>query len=375
MRVGIDAYVLTTQFTGMGRYLVNLLREFPQAGPGYTYFVYCLPDAPHLDFLAAPCFVMWPIPPLPLPAKRTLWEQVLLPVYARRDHLDVLFCPAYTTPILVNYRTVTAIHDAIYAQRQNHLPPKETWAPRIFSWLAARVSDRIIAVSEFSKRQIVHDYGIPANRIDVIYEASDPSFSPVRDQDKMSAMKERYGLQGEFVLYVGQILQRRHVPCLLQTFRSLRQHFQAIQLVLVGKNRTYPFVDIQALIKEMGLQDTVVWKENVPDEDLVLLYNAAEVLVYVSSQEGFGLPVLEAMACGCPVITSSTSSLPEVAGDAALQVTPGDVDELTEAIRQVLTDRSLRERLAKKGLHRAAQFSWRRTAEQTLKVLESVVKG
>lgn len=371
MRIAVEGLDLTRQRTGMGRYVLNLLRGFAEVGSSNTYCIYCLPDSPEPGILNEACFVRRPISYLPLPAKRTLWEQVLLPLHVRRDGAQVLFCPSYTAPALTACSMVTAIHDAVYALPRSQLSPRETWAGKVFSALAARRAVRIVTPSRSSRRQVAVAYGIPDERIEVIPLASDPIFRPMSEGTRVvGELKARYGVGDRFVLYVGQILQRRHVPCLLEAFHEVHRIFPEYQLVLVGGNRMHPYVDLRSLIKRLDLEDVVVWEAYVPDEYLVSLYGAAQVFVYVSSQEGFGLPVLEAMACGCPVVTSNTSSLPEVAGEAAIQVAPGDVGVLAEALRRLLTDPALREDLARKGIERAAHFSWRNTAQRTLRVLE-----
>jgi glycosyltransferase involved in cell wall biosynthesis len=359
----------------MGRYLINLLQAFAQVAPRHRYIVYGPPGMHRPAFLDKPCFEVKLLPCRAPFANRTIYEQWSLPRQAHADALDVLFMPAYTAPILPTAcALVTAIHDAVYLRGDVQIRLGDVLVPWLFSQVAARRSTVVLTDSEAARNEVLCRYKLPAQKVRCIYNASDAIFRTLAPGPWDWAVRRRYGLNGRLVLYVGQILRRRHVPALIQSFGAIARDLADCHLLLVGANRLHPAVDLRALVRRLGLGQQVSWVEYVSESDLLCLYNLADVFVYVSSVEGFGLPVLEAMACGCPVITSNTSSLAEVAGDAACQVTPGDVAELEHAMRDILNNRSLRETMARNGVARAAQFSWRSTAERTLQVFDQVAR-
>jgi len=220
----------------------------------------------------------------------------------------------------------------------------------------------VLTLSEYSKRDIVRRYNVPPDKITVTGLAAAPMFRPIHDEARLSDVRERYGTGKEFILSVGNLQPRKNIKTLIEAYVRLRRaDATRHRLVLVGK-KAWLHDGIFAAARASGYADDLVFTGYVPDADLVALYNAADLFVYPSIFEGFGLPPLEAMACGTPVVTSNTSAIPETVGDAALTVDPLDPVSLADAIILALFNRTFHDYLARLGLQRAALFSWPMTA-------------
>ena len=267
--------------------------------------------------------------------------------------------------------TVLTVHDLIFRRYPAHHKRLNRWYLNTTMPLFCRRADHIIAVSEQSKRDVIEAYGIPAEKITVIYEAADPRFRPQPPED-VAAARARYGLPEQYVLFVSTIEPRKNLSRLLAAFERVHAAGLADALVIVGK-RGWLFDAFFADLAHSPAKDAVIFPGFVPDADLPAVYAGAQAMAFPSEFEGFGLPVLEAMACGAPVVCSDTSSLPEVAGDAALLVDPLNVDALAAALARVLQDEPLREQMRARGLAQAARFSWARAAEETLAVYRQVL--
>jgi glycosyltransferase involved in cell wall biosynthesis len=289
---------------------------------------------------------------------------------------DLFHATEHLLPPLGRVKTVFTFHDAIYALfPQHHLPMNRAYLGLMMPRFLRR-ADAIIAISECSRRDAVRLYGIAPDRMRVIYEGVDPRFRPAEQPGTLEEVRRRYRLPGEYLLAVGTIEPRKNLSMLLDAFLAVRHQSgrQDLRLVIVGKNG-WLFQDFYRRLAGMGLDDgkQVVFPGFVANEDLPAVYGGAACFVFPSIYEGFGLPVLEAMASGTPVVCSNTSSLPEVAGDAALMVAPDDAGAFANAVERVLADAGLRDDLRARGLRRASQFTWERTAQQTTEVYASVL--
>ncbi|MBA2853108.1 glycosyltransferase involved in cell wall biosynthesis [Methanococcus maripaludis] len=233
-----------------------------------------------------------------------------------------------------------------------------------------KVVDQIITISEHAKNEIVTNLGVSEEKIKVIPLAADENYIPLRES-KINAVNSKYNINYPFIFYVGGLAPNKNVDTLIKSFYKLKKLGIPNKLLLAGEKRL-KYKSTFELIEKLNLQNEVIFTGYVPDEDLPGLYNAADLFVYPSLYEGFGIPPLEAMACGTPVITSNTSSLPEVVGDAGITVNPYDVDELANKMHEVLTNEDLRNNMSKKGIERAKLFSWKKCAEEHLKVYEEV---
>jgi glycosyltransferase involved in cell wall biosynthesis len=292
------------------------------------------------------------------PLVRILWEQLVLPW----ESMDLLHSTAFVTPLMARWPTVVTIYDLSFL----HYPQVLTAARRAYltllSPLSCRRARRIVAISASTRRDLVKQWGIPAGKIDVAYPGVGEQFRPL-PKDEVEAFRVRHGLPRRFILHLGTLEPRKNLVRLIQAFARLRTD---AKLVLAGGSGWLDD-EITAEIERHGLQNEVLLPGYIADKALVFWYNAASVLAYPSLYEGFGLPVIEAMACGTPVVTSTASSLPEAAGEAGLLIDPEDGEMMADALQRALTDEDLRDHMRMRGLTQAAHFTWQATAMATVR--------
>ncbi|MBN1486828.1 MAG: glycosyltransferase family 4 protein, partial [Anaerolineae bacterium] len=279
--------------------------------------------------------------------------------------MEHLLLPLNKTP------TTLTVHDLIFRHLPQHHKPLNRWYLNATLPLYCKRASHIIAVSEATRQDIIHSYDIPEEKISVIYEAADPKFQP-QSQKKVNDVRNRYHLPQDFLLYLGTIEPRKNLIRLLKAWEPLYQANEAPPLVLGGK-RGWLSDDFFAALEQSPARDGVLLTGYVADEDLPALYAAATAFIYPSLYEGFGLPPLEAMACGTPVVCSNASSLPEVVGTAALTCEPENEEAIREEIRRIIQDEELRVNLREQGLKQAAKFSWARAAQETLTVYKKAL--
>jgi len=299
-----------------------------------------------------------------------VWMHAILPLKARQAGIDVLHMPTGIIPYWSPSPMVLTILDTVLFQMPERFP---AWQRRYFQAMgprSARQADRILTISEQSKRDIIRQFKVAPEKVTVTYLAAGPEFRPL-PRENIAAVRSLYGLDERFILTVGAIEPRKNLDRLFEAYAKLRSKGLPYQLVHVGP-KGWLQEDLIVKIDQLSLQESVRFLGLLPLADLVAVYNAASLFVYPSLYEGFGLPVLEAMACGCPVVTANTSSLPEVAGDAAVLVDPYQVDAIAQGIGEVLENTNLAAELRERGWQQAQRFSWQRTALETLKVYHEV---
>ena len=384
MRIGINALFLQQPTTGMGQHLFHLLEGLDSVDEGANQYALLSPrfrraytvHAPQLSDRFREVQVVSTLARLGGSVEKLWWEQFGIVRSGLRERIDLLHCPYWASPLWAPWPTVVTVHDVIQL-----VMPQYAWrkVSRLYFDLvstSARRARAIITVSERSKQDIVRKLGVPAERIFVIGNAVDESFHPVRDAWSLAAVRERYGIGQRFILYFGGFDLRKNVPRIIQAYARLPQSLRAEhQLVIAGRyaNLGHPlFPDPRVEVERLGLEQSVVFTGQIREQDKAPLYSAATVFAFPSLYEGFGIPVLEAMACGTPVLTSNQSALPEVAGDAALLVDPYDVDAIAHGLQALLEDPRRQGELAERGLARARQFTWRQVADQTLNVYRAV---
>ncbi len=370
LRIAFDATAIPANRAGAGIYIFSLVKALAAVDRDNEYRVFVKPEHGEEMGALGPNFAVVTVPSLSAP-RRLVWEQTGLALAVRRWRADVLHSPHYTMPLVLGggCRRVVTFHDMTY-----FLMPKlhSRFHRRFFPPMmqaAARRADWLIAVSESTRRDVLRLLDPAPSKVVTVLEAAGPVFRPVPSAEVLAACT-RHGLTpGRFLLYVGVLEPRKNVPMLLQAFARVAAQFPDVPLVIVGK-KGWMYDAIFAEMTALGLADRVIFTGYVPEEDLPRLYGGARAFVYPSLYEGFGLPVLEAMQCGAPVVTTDISSMPEVAGDAALLVKPDDVDGLAAALTRVLSEDALVADLKRRGLARAALFSWERTARETRAVYE-----
>ncbi len=277
-------------------------------------------------------------------------------------------------PYLINkdVKKILTVHDLIPIIFSKNLPLLyKLWGPSLK--LIKNRTDHIITDSKNSKNDCIKYLGIPEDKIDVIYLGPDKRFRPLKNKDTIREyLKNKYDIDMPFILYVGTVELRKNIQLLIKSFYKLLNKGLKIKLVLIG-NLGHGFKEISETINDLGISKEVIFLGYVPMDDLIKFYNATELFVFPSFYEGFGLPPLEAMACGCPVITSNTSSLPEVVGDAGIMVDPYDIEDLSDKMYQIMTDEGFREYLGDECYNRSKKFSWDETARETWKIYETVL--
>jgi glycosyltransferase involved in cell wall biosynthesis len=367
VRVAIDARKLHD--FGIGTYIRNLLRQLARLDRDTEYVLLCQRDDLDAGTKLGPNFrtVLEPSP------NYSLREQIRVPWVLRRERPDVYHAPHYVLPAGVRCRSVVTIHDCIHLMFPQYLPNKAAYAyARASLWAAARRSDAILTVSEASKRDILHFFNVPPEKIVVVSNAIDELFWVTPPEEDVARVRERYRLDHQFVLYVGNIKPHKNLVRLIEAFADVRRSgLDAVKLLIIG-DEISKLPALRRAVHRHKLHKHVRFLGYLPDQTLAILYRLASAFVFPSLYEGFGLPPLEAMASGTPVVTSNVSSLPEVAGDAAVLVDPYDVDSIADGLRRVLGDPALAATLRQKGLARAREFSWERSVEKTRQVYEQV---
>ncbi len=305
---------------------------------------------------------------------RLLYEYAFLPCAVRKSKVDLFHGPSNLLPLRKVAPYVLTIHDMSY-----FVDPKRYTRTKVMYWHAvtyrsARLADFIITVSAYSKQDILKYLDYPSDRIRVIPNAAHRRFRPIRDRVALEEFRNRYRVTHPYILSVGTLEPGKNLVRVVRAFARLRREGAGdYHLLLVG-DIGWLYHEIFAEVRRLGLKEQVRALGHIPDDDLPLAYNCAELLVFPSLNEGFGLPVLEAMACGVPVVTSNCSALPEVAGDAACLVDPYDEAAIARGMESVLGDVSKREDLVQRGLKRSTVFSWKRTARETLEVYEAIAQ-
>ena len=367
MLIGIDASRAATQErTGTENYSLQLIRHLLALESGHRYRLY-FNRPPTVELFPMAADLELRVMPFP-----RLWTHLRLSWEMARQPPDVLFVPAHVLPLVHPRSSVVTVHDLGY----RHYPGAHPLLDRLYLNLStrynARAARRVIAVSQATQDDLVQHYGLEPDKITVVYSGWDERMQPVEDEATIEGVKARYHIRGEYVLYVGTLQPRKNLGRLLEAVALLRKRAQrgeAPGLVIAGR-KGWLYDQIFQQVERLGLESEVLFPGYVPQEDLPALLSGARLFVFPSLYEGFGLPVLEAMACGTPVVCSNVSSLPEVAGDAALLVDPLDVKDMAEAMNRLLQDEGLRTELVERGYRQVRQFSWDRCARETLAVLE-----
>jgi glycosyltransferase involved in cell wall biosynthesis len=372
MRIGIIAHSLEGQRKGVARYLSNILKEWVLHCKDDEFILYLRSEIQKDSFLREDNVKQIVVGAKLKGRLEPIWENFFLPWRAWKDNIDILFSPSYTLPIISHCKTAVVLHDISFDTLSDPLPWKYRTRIRFLSRYSAKRSNIVFTISEFSKIEIIKFYNIAENKIKVTCGAVDPLFHLVQDKSLLVDFKQRYRLANDYILYVGSMFKRRNVDSLIKAFKIVLNKIPKSQLVLIGR---IPSEDnnILNLIQDKSISDHIIQINYVEDCELNLFYNAAGVLVYPSSYEGFGLPPLEAMRCGIPVIVSRFASLPEVVGNAGIFVDPRNPDDIADKIYNLLLNLDLRKDCINNGFKQAAQFSWTRCAKETYDVLNSIV--
>ncbi len=370
MRIAIDARKLRDY--GIGTYVRNLLRHLSRVDQATDYVVLCNDtDRETIDELGDNFRAVSERSP-----GYSVREQITVPRDLRRERADLFHTPHYVLPPLTPCKAVVTIHDCIHLRFPQYLRNRFAYAyARSFLWAATHQSHRVITVSEASKRDILEYFNVPASKIDVIYNGIDERFGDPPIAEDVERVRERYQLDGPFILYAGNIKPHKNLGRLIEAFHILRSTdpaFETVKLVIIG-DEIAKYAALRHAVHRYKLHKHVRFFGFVPARTLAILYRLADLFVFPSLYEGFGLPPLEAMASGTPVVTSNVSSLPEVVGDAAVLIDPLRPDEIADAMRRVLSDSQLRCDLRDRGFKRARHFSWERSIKRVHEIYGEVL--
>ncbi len=375
MRVGVDARLMYFQPAGISRYTWHLLQAMAELDKDDEFIIFQhrkhrTPLITQANFQRRTLYA---------PAHHRL-EQVVLAGELYLHPLDVLHFTDFIPPLhrpphfYAPFRTVITVHDLAFLHYPHFLTSISAAYYGQIDKAVVR-ADHIIVPSDHTRRDLIAQTGVPADKVSVIYEAANPGFRPLPLEPTRTAIAAQYGIPERFALFVGTIEPRKNLAGLLQAFQYLRQKYDVPGLgLVVAGGQGWLYEETLELVKTLKLEDVTFFLGRVPDEDLQKLYVAARCLVHPALYEGFGLPPLEAMACGTPTIVSNVSSLPEVVGDAGLLVDPRNPKEMAIAIHRLVTDDALHAELRDKGLQRAQTFSWEKAARKTLDVYRKVAE-
>ncbi|MEO0080892.1 MAG: glycosyltransferase family 1 protein [candidate division WOR-3 bacterium] len=373
MRIAVDATAARSLGHGIGTYVSGLLAELPAVESDNHYIAYlsgrasdrlavCSQFSKRVSFRTVTAF-------RPL---RVIWEQMVLPLEVSRLHCNVLWGCHNTLPAFKTTPQVVTVHDIGMLVLPQYYPRSKVAYFRHAILAAVRQADIVVSVSEFTSLELQSRLGVPRKKIRVVQNGVDAQFRPVNEPEKLERVRHALRLPDKFILALGVPEPKKNLECLLRAFATLRAQHAIEHKLVIGGARRLGWKNQRFYELAQSLGDSVILLDFVVQEDLPTLYTLADLFVFPSLYEGFGLPPLEAMSCGTPVVSSHSASLPEVLGDAAVLVDPKDERQLAEAILRVLSDSDLSSRLKERGRVNANRFSWQRAAQSLTAVFKEV---
>jgi len=381
MRIGIDVISLQndSRNRGIGTYTRCLLKNIFSIDRDNEYVFFVFGNRPPPSLLKENTFKDTKIIKITQQRKRFNWlsGQLLFPRAIAKERLDIFHSTEYILPAFSKTKKIITVHDSISSDYKIYWE-RSHFIRRIYFYLkneTLKRADKIIAVSDYTKKKIMELLRIEEERIKVIYEAAEDVFRPIDNSEILLNLKKKYNIDREFLLYVGVLDHHKNICGLIKAFSQVR--FKEIDLFLVGpeiKDDWGYFESMSILIEKFKLKNRVHILGYIPQDDLAGLYNMAKIVISVSFYDGFGLPILEAMACGRPVIASGNTSMREIVDSAGILVDPYSLEEITYAIENLLSDEDLRNLLSQKALVRAKEFSWEKTARETLLLYEDLLR-
>ncbi|OGS18427.1 MAG: hypothetical protein A3J83_01025 [Elusimicrobia bacterium RIFOXYA2_FULL_40_6] len=364
MRIGIDISTLAKHTGGINKYIVNLLKHLALIDSKNEYLLYS-----HKSIVLQP--------PLNMPnflmkehknSHRIIWMEYNLPKAVNNDAVDVIHSPCYIIPLISKAPQVLTVHDMISSIYPTNFTLKHMIIYNTLVPLSIMKAKKIITDSESTKNDLMRILRVPEKKITTIHLGVDKVFCQIKDENKLAQIRKKYSIEGKFILSVGVLEPRKNIARLIESFNLLKKQNKIEHKLVIAGGKGWFYDSVYETAKKLGLENEIIFTGFVPDEDLPLLYNCADVFAFPSLYEGFGLPVLEAMACGVPVVASNNSSLSEISGDSAVLVNPYSIEEIAEAIKKVINNGPLRKNLIEKGLNRVKQFTWEETTRKTLAV-------
>lgn len=368
MRIGIDLHMVNDFMQGSRTHVYNVTQALIELDRHNDYFLYFTHKPRELPAVFnQPRVHIRTI----FPSTRLVRLPVSFPLKLAIDQIDVFHCQ-YMGPPFLTMPYVVTIHDILH---ETH-PEFYKGLLRYFMCrcypFSARRAARVLTVSEYSRQEIIKHYRIPEHRLAVTYNAVSGEFRPVTDPQRIQQVKRKYGIGSNYILFVGRLEPRKNIPNLIRAYHLLKERLDSPPKLVIAGMKDFMFEHLFETTARLKLVNDVVFTGRVDQEDLPVIYSAADLFVYPAYAEGFGIPPLEAMACGVPVITSNTTSLPEVVGNAAMMVPPEDITALSQAMAQVLKNPEVQQDMRARGLRRVRLFSWTQTAARLLETYQAV---
>lgn len=374
MKIGIEAQrIFRKKKHGMEVVTIELINHLQKIDKENEYVIFVKDGEDRECIRETENFKIRTIPGITYPD----WEQIHLPKAIRKEKLDLIHFTSNTASLFINIPIVLTLHDIIYLESINfsgtHYQNIGNLYRRLIVPKIVKKSKAIITVSKYEKKRIDEHFSLKNDKVKVVYNAKDSAFKKIDDDDLLNNVKKKYDFPGEFILFLGNTAPKKNSERLIRAYIKYAQKCETpLPLVVLDLARSY----ILNILKEMGMEkyeDRIITKDYIAHEDLLVVYNLATIFIYPSLRESFGLPIIEAMACGTPVITSNTSAMPEIAGNAALLINPLDEDDIAEKIYSLATDSFLLQEIKEKGYKRSEEFSWEKTAKEVLKIYNNVL--
>jgi len=367
MRIGFFADILRNKTTGIERHVYNIIEQLLEIDKDNEYILIHTKDTKiqlsrHIETFILENRFKFP--------GGKIFNLCLSSREKFRRNFDLLHCPFHEVPFLFNppVKTVVTVHDITACLFPRYHPLRRTIDYKILFKPVLRRVNRIIAISENTRKDLIEHFKLPEDKIDIIPPGCDTIFRTITDQSQIMRIKEKYSLPDKFILSVSTLEPRKNFVGIIRAYSIFKKKRDNVpKLVIVG-GKGWGYNPIFSEVKKLKLEKHIIFTGYVPDEDLPFIYNASSLFVFASFYEGFGLPPLEAMACGIPTLCTSDTSFFEATGNAAVSINPYDVEDIAEKIERVLNSKSLREDLIQKGLRQAGKFNWKETAQKTLEV-------
>lgn len=375
MRIGIDIRSLILTKAGINQYTKNIIKSLAKIDKDNDYVLFCNVKSRY-DWSGYDN-IKEEVIRLPHLGRFTekLWEEILLPNGLSSKKIDLFHSPRFILPGKKPCKFIVTIYDLAF-KRFPQLVTK-----KVFNHFnngvksAINRADKIIAISHNTKKELINLFDARNDKIEVVYMGIGEDCRPIRAESQLREIKDKYNLPEKFILFVGTIEPRKNLKRLIEAFYELKKNKSIEHSLVIAGGKGWLYDDVFETLKKLQLNQDVIFIGYIPESELPLIYNAADLFVYPSLYEGFGLPPLEAMACGVPVVTSNVSSLPEVVGDAAILIDPYDIQAIAEAIEQILQDYNLREKMIEKGFNQAKKFSWEKASRETLDLYYKCLSG
>lgn len=370
----IDYTQIPFKKVGVGIYALNLIKEIHQSDERNKYFILKQDDDNSLNFISKDNFEI-----LKINAKlfrntffRTLLEQLYIPYLAIKNNIDAIHSLHYSFPLLtLRAKNIVTFHDMTFFLYPHVHTAIKRYYFKFFIWLGSILADRIITVSESTLKDFLSIFTYRKECIKAIHLGKNDAFKPDLSKNKVDPIVRKHNIHGDYLLFIGTIEPRKNIKNLILAFNKLAASGKDLKLVIVGK-KGWHYEDTFKLVKELNLSNKIIFTGFIDEDDKPYLISGCKIFIYPSIYEGFGIPVLEALSCGIPTITSNVSSLPEVAGNAAMLIDPTSTEQLYDAINKLLGDQCLYNDLKEKSVTQASQFSWQKTARETIDMYKSL---